>query len=327
MILKTLKSNRASQFLLVSLFIAGFWMRSILHPGVYPFFEGEDKMPLYQLFSMIPGNRALVGCVLSIVFVIFISFMILRLNTVHGLISARTFLPSTIFVFIAGGFVTLHTMHPVYAGILFFILCIDRVFKAYEERKLLSCAFDAGFFLGTGSLFYFCLVFYFPVIIIGLFLIHKRIEWRSFFLSLIGVLLPWLFLFSLYFMTDRQAELWPVIVQNVATPNPFFRATIYFQVYLLFLTLIMLVSSLFLLSEYGTQKINIRKYFKVFLLIFLFSVVILFSVPAVSQEILLILAVPLTFLISNYLILIRKQFWGNLILYIFLGAVIVLQFV
>ncbi len=327
MILKILKSNQVYQFLLVPLIVVGLWMRSILHPGVFPFFEGEDKMPLYGLLSMIPGDRALTDCILSIVFVILISFLILRLNTVYALISTRTFLPLSIFVFIIGGLVTLHTMHPVYFGVFFFLLCIDRVFKAYEEGKLLSCAFDAGFFLGAGSLFYFSLGFYFPVITIGLSLIHKRIEWRSFFLSLIGVFLPWLFLFAFYFIMDRQSELWSVVVQNVITPNNFLRTNIYLQVYLSFLTLVMFGSSLFFVKRYGIQKINIRKYFEIFFLIFLFSLILLFSIPAVSQEILFIMAVPLTFLISNYLIFIRSQFWGNLIMYIFLGLVIALQFI
>jgi hypothetical protein len=49
-------------------------------------------------------------------------------------------------------------------------------------------------------------------------------------------------------------------------------------------------------------------------------------IPAASQEILVIMAIPLTFLFSNYLIAMRSQFLGNLFILVFLGLIIYMQF-
>ena len=327
MILRFLKGNQAYHFVLIPLVVGGLWFRSYLFSESYPFFSGESSMPLYALLTRLLGGSLLAGNILSIALVVLLSFLILHLNTAYTFIQERTFLPSNIFVLIVSGLLSLHTLHPVYFGALFLLLVIDHIFNAYESRKILSNAFDAGFFLGLGSLFYLNLIFYFPVIWIGFLLIRKSLEWRNFLLSFIGAALPWLFAFSWYFFHDFPDQLWDVVRQNLVTPNNFLRGNIHLQIYLAFLTAFTLGCSLFLLGRYDAQKISTRKYFQIFFLVFLISFVLLLLVPAVSREILVIMAIPLTFLISNYLMFIRKQFWGNVILFIFFGMILYLQFV
>lgn len=327
MILKLLKSNQPYHFILIPLVVLVFWFRSFLTPGFFPFFGGENDMPLYSPLNQLLSGSPLINNAVAVVFVILLSFMILRLNTVYDFIQIRTFLPSNIFVLIVSGLLSLHTLHPVYFGAFFLLLCVDRIFNAYESKKANSNSFDSGFYLAVGSLFYLNLIFYFPVIWIGLFLLRKNREWRDFVLSLVGMLLPWLFAFSWYFLTDSVDELRTVVVQNMITSTSFLQGNISFQVYLGFLMVITLWSSLFLLVQYDAKKISTRKYFQIFFVIFLISVILFFLVPAASQEILVIMAVPLTFFISDYLIALKSQFWGNLFILVFLGLIIYMQFV
>jgi len=327
MIIRLLKSNQPCHFILIPVIVLALWFRSFLTPGFFPFFEGENSMPLYSPLSQLLTGSPLINNAVAAALVILLSFMILRLNTVYDFIQIRTFLPSNIFVLIASGLLSLHTLHPVYFGAFFFLLCIERIFNAYEEEIAYSTSFDAGFFLAVGSLFYLNLIFYFPVIWIGLLLMRKNREWRDFVLSLTGMVLPWLFAFSWYFLTDSLEELRAIILQNITTSNSFLRDSIPFQVYLGFLTIITLWSSLFLMGQYDAKKISTRKYFQIFFLIFLISVLLFFLIPAASMEILVIMAVPLTFLISNYLIALKSQFWGNLFILVFIGLVIYMQFV
>ncbi len=327
MVLRLLKSNRPYQFLLIPVIVLALWSRSFLSPGFFDFYEGENQMPLYSPVHFLLQEFPLTSNIVAVVLLILLSFLILRLNTVYDFIQIRTFLPSNIFVLIVSGVLSLHTLHPVYFGAFFLLLCIDSLFNVAENEKQNPNSFIPGFYLSVGSLFYQNLVFYLPVIWVAFVLLRKNRSWRDFVMSLIGMLLPWLFAFSWYFFTDATGEFKELIIRNFNTSNSFFQGNINFQVYLAFLTAVTLWCSLFLIGQYDSRKINTRKYFKVLFVIFLISIVIFCLVPAASQEVLVIMAIPLTFLYSNYLIAMKSRFLGNLFMFIFLGLVIYMQFV
>lgn len=327
MILRILKTNQAYHFITIPLFVLILWFRAYIQPESLPFPAGENQMLLFRPFNQFNEWSPLASNLLSIVLVLALAFIILRLNTAYSFIRVRTFLPSNIFIFIVSGLTTLHCLHPVYFSTIFLLLSINRIFGAYENKKVNSNAFDAGFFIGLGSLFYFNLIFYFPIVWIGFILIRKNPEWRNFVLPLIGVAIPWLYGFSYYFFTDSVPELGKTISQNFLTSNNFLSGNINFQIYLGLLVVLTLLGSLFLISQLDEKKVSSRKYFQVFFLVFLFSAAILIFVPSASLEILVIMAIPLTFLFSNYLIFMRMQFWGNLFVYLLIAMVIYMQFV
>lgn len=327
MILRILKTNQAYHFILIPLLVAGLWFRSYIDPVYFPYFEGENDMFLYRFVHHWMAHSALLSNLLSMLFVIVFSFLILKLNTEYAFIRVRTFLPSNIFVLIIGGLITLHTLHPVYFALLFLLLCVDRIFQSYEKEKFHDSAFEAGFLIGLGSLFYLNLVFFFPIIWVGFALIKKRPQWRNFALPVLGLAVPWLFTWSYHYLTNQLPAFWDTILVNFETENSFFSGNIPLQVYLGYLMLVSFLGGIFLLNQYDEKKISTRKNFQVFFLITLIAFALLLFVPAVSQEILVIMSLPLTYLISNYLIFMKQKFWGNLFVYLFIALIIYLQFV
>ena len=274
------------------------------------------------------SQSALVSNLLAMMFVIALSFLVLRLNTAYAFIRIRTFLPSNIFVLIVSGLLSLHALHPVYFALLFLLLCVDRIFQSYELEQFHASAFEAGFFIGLGSLFYLNLIFFFPVIWIGFLLIKKQYQWRNFILPLMGVGVPWLFTWSYYFLTDQCAVFTESITVNLYSDNHFLRDNLPLQIYLGFLTVLTLLSSIFSAHINTTKRKSVPvKTFRFFFLIFSIAFVLLIAVPAVSQEILIIMSLPLTFLISNYLIFMKRKFWSNLFMYLFIALIIYMQFV
>lgn len=326
MILKILKTNQAYHFVLIPFLVLGLWFQSYIRPQYFPYFEGENQMFLFKPINQLLSQSPLVNNLLAMVFVIILSFLILRLNTDFAFIRIRTFLPSNIFVLIVSGLLSPHNFHPVYFGLLFLILSVDRIFQSYERQKFHASAFEAGLFIGIGSLFYFNLVFYFPVIWLGFLLIKKRPEWRNFMLPFLGIIVPWLFAWSYYFLSDQTNVFFDTIAVNIFTENHFLRGNFPLQIYIGILILLTLLGTVFLLNQYDEKKISTRKYFQVFFLIFLISFILLLAVPAVSQEILIIMSLPLTYLISNYLIFMKRQFWSNLFMYLFIALIIYMQF-
>lgn len=327
MILKTLKSNQTFHFLLIPFIAAALWIKSFLNPALFPFYPEEDMMILYQPINALIGKSTVVSNTVALMFIILLAFLILKLNVQYTFIRVRTVLPSILFILITSGLHELHAMHPVYPAALFLILTVDRIFNAYDKEVIHSNAFEAGIFLAIGSLFYLNLVFFFPFLWIGFIILKPKVNWREYILSTLGFIFPWLVALAYYGATGQSDELMVTLKANISLQSAFLRGNLPVQIYMGFLAFLTLLASVLLLSQYDGKKISSRKYFKAFFWIFLISCVLIVANPAVSQDIIIILAIPLTYLISNYLIFMKRQIWGEIFLYILAVGVIYLQFV
>ncbi len=327
MLLKTLKSNQTFHFLLIPFIAAALWFKSFMNPALFPFYSGEDMMLLYQPINALIGKSTIVSDIFALLFIILLAFLILKLNVQYTFIRVRTVLPSVLFILITSGLHELHAMHPVYPAALFLILTIDRIFNAYDKEVIHSNAFEAGIFLAIGSLFYLNLVFFFPFLWIGFVILKPKVNWREFILTTLGFIFPWLVALAYYAGTGQTDELLGTLKANLSLHQSFLRENLPIQIYMGFLVFLTLLASFLILSQYDGKKISSRKYFKAFFWIFLISCILIAANPAVSQEIIILLAIPLTYLISNYLIYMKRQVWGELFLYILTAGVIYLQFV
>lgn len=327
MLLKALKSNQPFYFLLIPLVAVIFWIKSLITPVAYPFFQGEDMMILYQPVSFLLGKSPLASGIVALFFVILLVFLILKLNIQYAFIRGRSFLPSSLFIIIISGLHELHSMHPVYFAALFLILAIDRIFNSYEKEVIHSNAFESAIFLAIGSLFYLNLIFFFPILWIGFIIVKPKVNWREFVITIIGFIFPWAAAFTYYAATDQIEELSRLLISNLTFHQVFLKGNLPVQIYIGFLVFLTLLGSIFIVGQYDEKKISSRKYFKTFFWIFLIASVLVFVVPSVSQEIVLLLAIPLTYLIANYLIYMKRQIWGELFFYILVAGVIYLQFI
>lgn len=327
MLLKTLKSNQTFHFLLIPLIAAALWFRSFMNPALFPFYPGEDRMILYQPINALLGKSPLVNNIVALLFIILLSFLILKLNVQYTFIRIKTVLPSILFILITSGLHELHAMHPIYPAALFFILTVDRIFNSYEKEVIHSNAFDAGIFLAIGSLFYLNLVFFFPFLWIGFIILKPKVNWREFILSTLGFIFPWLVALAYYGATGQTDELLGTLKANISLHQSFLKGNLPIQIYMGYLAFLTLLASFLLLSQFDGKKISARKYFKALFWIFLISCILIVANPAVSQDIIFLLAIPLTYLISNYLIYMKRQVWGEIFLYLLAAGVIYLQFV
>lgn len=327
MLLKTLKSNQTFHFLLIPFIAGALWFKSFMNPALFPFYPGEDMMLLYQPINALIGKSTIVSDIFALFFIILLAFLILKLNVQYTFIKVRTVLPSILFILITSGLHELHAMHPVYPAALFLILTVDRIFNSYDKEVIHSNAFEAGIFLAIGSLFYLNLVFFFPFLWIGFIILKQKVNWREFILTTLGFIFPWLVALTYYAASGQADELLVTLKSNISLHQPFLKGNLPIQIYMGFLVLLTLLASFLILSQYDGKKISSRKYFKAFFWIFLISCILIAANPAVSQEIIILLAIPLTYLISNYLIYMKRQTWGEIFLYILTAGVIYLQFV
>lgn len=326
MLLKSLKSNNAFFYLLIPIVTALFWGKAFVTSKTYPFYQGEANMLLYKPIDYLIDIFPDANNYLAFLFLLLLSFLILKLNIQYSFIRIRSFLPPFIFVVITSGIPDLHSMHPVYPSALFLILVIDRIFDSFDKETIHANAFDTGILLAIGSLFYLNLIFFFPFIWIGFIVVKQKVNWRDFVLSTIGFLIPWVAGLVYYQATSSIDEFINILESNFMSHEIFLRENLSIQIYLAYLLFLTILGSIFIMGQYDVKKISSRKYFLSFFWVFLISSALIVFSPAVSQEIIIILSIPLTFLISNYLVFLKKPFWGEVLLYILVAGVIYLQF-
>lgn len=327
MLLKTLKSNSLSNLIYIPFAVAAFWMGKLLVPFTYPFQEGEAEnvlfSSLYKLTTELPFLNVILSAVLTILLALLIEMVISR----YQFIRIRTRLPALLFVILLGGFTALHTLHPVYFAAIFMLLAAYRLFSIFDESSPQSPVFDAGLLLGIGTLFYFNLFAVLPAFVAGVGVLNRESRWREYLILIIGYLLPFVFALSYYFYTDRLDFILGVFAANVALPLNHFLEDLPLQIYLGVLVFFTILGSIVMAQQYDTKKVSSRKYFTVFFFIFLFTLASFVFVPGTSREMLVLTFIPVTYLISNFLVFMKSRFWGEFFFLLLLGFVVVMQFI
>lgn len=326
MILRILKSNNFANLFFVPFAVLAFWAGKLFAPFVYPFAPGEADNVLYKSIFNLTGNAPLLSVILSAVVVMLLSVFIELIIARYQFIRIRTRLPAILFVLLVGGLIQLHSLHPVYFAALFLLFAIFRFFGIFEQSKAYNIIFDVGFLLGIGSLFYINLFIVLPAFLIGVSVLSHGTRWRDYIVLILGFTLPFLFAASYYFYIDQLSEIVAVYRNFITQSIGYLKGNLLLQIYLGVLVLLTLIASIDIAQHYDTKKVSSRKYFLVLFFIFLFSMGSYIFIPATSQEMLIITAIPVTFLLSNFLVFLKSKFWGELFFLLLLAVVIAMQF-
>jgi hypothetical protein len=325
MFLKTLKSNRAVNFFLFPFLGILFWLKSLISPRAYTFYNGETENILYKPIHALTIEIPILQIIIPLILIIGMALIMLQLNNRYNIIRIRTMLPAPLFILIVSGFSNLHIMHPVYFAAFFVLLAIYRLFSAFDEVKPYSPAFDSGFFLGIAALFYFNAFILFPAFLIGLGVLSREPKWREFIVNTIGFFLPFIFAFSFVFVLGKVPEFLETLKLNTFTSVGNIKSNLPVLVYLGILLILILLGTLKIVQQYNAKKVSTRKYFIVLFLVFLFMLISFILIPATSLEIFVIAAIPVTFLLANFFVFLRNRFWGEFLFSLLLIAVFVME--
>lgn len=326
MILRTLKSSGPLSYILFLIIGILFWFISLRVPFSYSYFDGENKSILFSLIDKITEGYPFLQVLLSLVIVLLIAFLIQQINSRFALITARTNLPIAVYIIIAGGFTTMHTLHPVYFAAIFTLLGIHSLFSIFNNPNPQPDIFNAGFFLAVGFLFYFNLIVILPAFLIAISSLRRERKLSEYVILIIGFIIPLLFAMTYVFFTDQLNDAIIIIQKNVVTPVNHFKTNHPLQGFLALLIFLTVVGSVKMMQQYDSRKVSTRKFYLVLFIIFIFSMISFIFIPATSQEMLVIAVIPVTFLISNLFSSIKSGFWQELLFILLLGTSIFMQF-
>lgn len=306
--LKYLNSNRLSVALLFFIFPVAYWISGMFTGNIHNTAINTEVVPLGQLIVAFDSNARVFSSLLAIVLILLNGYLLIQLNTIHIFIPYRTYLPLFFYALLTIGVTQINYLTPALVASSLLILAFFRIFHTYKSEKISLNFIDAGLLIGLASLFYFHSIFFILFLLAALLIIRPFI-WREWVFGCIGFLLPYLFVFSIYYLLDI-----PLSQFFSGLSEVFNRMHIDLNLseivnwsYILFF---MVISSYVLINAIDSMKIHARKFFIAFLAFFLCSVLIFFTVRGTGLQMIYFTAVPLSYLFSYYFARARRN-WVN----------------
>ena len=312
MIIRFFKKSYFSRILVLFLLILLFWLPEtvLLSQKTYP-----------AQIAFIHLNPWLMQ-LLAVFLFFFITLLVNRISTEHRLTKINSYITAFFFVLVGSASGLLTRPGPYLASAFFLVLFYQKVFRFQNNTKIIPATFDAGILLGIVSLFYPPMVIMVVFVWIAL-IIYQTDQWRAYFTTVLGTLVPWFFIFLGYFWFDKLPELFSWIL-------PYFRFRAIWMPFTNTLNLIMflviatitMVSTLSLLGSMSSLNIRLNKHAHISLWAFLLSILIIF-LTAAPVQFLMLAALPASLVIGTFFSQIKKLRWANLFVWLWLLFILV----
>jgi hypothetical protein len=237
-----------------------------------------------------------------------IALSLLFLSNKFVIIRERTFLPSIFYLLFTGTDTLFFDSLTGCVASICILLCLYFLFDSYQSDSSQQNALNIALVLTIGSFFWQPLLFFFPVFWYGMYL-FRCLNFRSFFATLIGLVVVYLFIFAWSFYKGDNSD---IFLQYL----PDWKNSIHFQIFQFDLREYLVMGFLFMLFVLTgvnifistiSEKIKTLKLLN-FLFVFSFLVfVLLFLQAGEKKEWSLILYLPLSFLLSHFFTLTAKK--------------------
>ena len=303
------------------------WWSAFANAEISRFHFHETQMPLYELVLSWIGHNPKVNVLVAFVILIIQGLMILRFNQEYIFITTQTYLHPVFYLLITSSFVQLQQFHPGLPASLFIFLMLDQLFGSYRKRYILNRLFLGGLFVGMATLFYVHAVYFILLIWIAL-IILRTFNLREWFVPVLGFAFPMLFLFAYYYHAEHLdiPGLWQMIESAYMADKTVTYYNWSYYLFYGFLALWWLVASFSVLRKLPKLKIYIRKFHELLWWCFIGSLLLFILRDEVSVEMLYISAMPVSFLLADYVHGIRSVSFGNVVLLIFIGLLGLIQY-
>lgn len=323
--LKLFKGNQPALIVIIPLLTGLIWLRSFLKPDDFNITYDLYEMPFWHFINSFTQNHEVIRKIVAIIILIINALWLSRINTRFIILKGRTYLPVLFYGFICSTFVPMQDLNPALLAVTTFIPSVELLLSSYKEEKLSYKYFEAALLVSVGSLFYSRAALFLVIIWIGLSLL-KTPAWREWIFTIIGFILPYLFLVTVLYVTGRDI---PGYFGNIIINFKITRGFNYLNTVEIinysFLFLLILMASVSMITVYQGLKIYARTYYRMFFWIFVFVSGLFFSLYNYSIDLIYYFALPVSYLLTFYFYSIRSRLIGEILFSIFIGLIILVD--
>ena len=258
----------------------------------------ENKPFLYIQFLHLIIGKNFTGLYIffSILFISVDGFFFNQLIRNLKIVKSFQHLHGFIFLLLIGFCVRFLDILQISVSLFFFLITITLIIKSLRKDFAVFDFFNAGFALSVGSFFWFQIIYFYPVIIIGL-LVFRKLNFREILTSLIGVFIPYFFFFSIFFFIHSNFDVIYDTYQLITIKNTPFRFDLNIIIPGIILIIILLISVFHILKKYRLTESDLQDYYIFYFILFLLGLTYLIFLYKNSFSFIIILmmtsAVPL----------------------------------
>lgn len=282
-----------------------FWFLSLFFVTP-PLPTSSFLLDFFQTFSPV-GSK-----VLALAIYLIIGYLLIPLNNRFGLIQIKASLQTSLFFFFVAACPNLHRAQVGMITPLLLLGIFFSLFSSYQLKQLSNRnLYRAFLYLGLFSLVLPQLLFFFPILLLAAIML-QALTLRGFFASLLGYSTPYWFLFSYAYCT-QQTELFNTFIQEATRWHGQYTLgdlPIGLLLTVGFLFLLFLVSSIHFLINRHRNKLRIRTFLNVTLLITFFFFIFVAVQPIHIGILLPSLLIGNSLLMAHFIALTKGK-WAN----------------
>jgi len=166
------------------------WYKSI----GFPVYGEVTATPYWNKVHIILYDRT-IAYIAGILLTLGGAFIINRANYVLVLTRQKTELPLLLYTLLISTNPSFFPVTPASAGVFCLILAIYQTFNAYHDKSSVSLSFNASFLIGLGSLLWVNLLWFLPILWIGMYN-FRSFAARTFLASFLGAATVYWFLIA-----------------------------------------------------------------------------------------------------------------------------------
>lgn len=220
---------------------------------------------------------------------------------------------------------TFTVMNPFILINFFLFFFIRNLFRLPNEENPVPTIFNAAFMLSLASLYFFKIIFLIVIIWVALF-IHRNSAWRNFATSLIGLVVPYVFIFTWYFWSDQLNDfLLNFSVKVSFIINKALNISTLDFIILSYTAIFLVIGVLKTLARLNEKNINLRRNL-IISIYYLFATIVIFVLFAPDSGAALIIVIPAGTLMANAYYDLRNFKWYNMAFGILLLLILTNQY-
>ncbi len=282
-------------------------------------------LPLFALVLWLVGffSFHFIATLLAFLLIISEAFLLNYIVNKSEILTKPSFLPALFYIVFMSYDNAMLTLHPFIFSSLFIMLAIYKLASSYQKYTAFSNAFDSGILFSISTLFYFPSVLFLPLLGIG-FILFRPFNWREWVISFLGVLLPYIFVFSYYFWNDIPGNWWDIKVpfpHLLEQPELAPSKSSYFMLGISLLIVLFSFGKLF--TGFGGASQKNKKGILLLLWFSAFALLSVFIAVKVSIHSFSALAIPASVFCANYFLKIKKEWWGELLFLLLLTSIFI----
>jgi len=320
MFISIFKNNQTLSLVLLSIAMLVIWIPAFQNAATIPY---NNTMPLYEFYARGANNLPFIHNYLAFLMIVVESILLNYILNKFEIMAKKTAMPAIFYCLLMSCCKPLTHFYPLLFSNFFILLALFKIGLSYRVEEAFSSIFDASFFIAISSLFYFPSIIIYPLIWVTLIVIRPFV-WREWIISMIGLILPYVFVIVYYFWTDKVNFL---LYDKIFFPSSDSLLTLSnqrptFVAVASMLLLLMAFSILTLLKGWPVNTILSRNFLVVLFWLLGLSLLSYSMAPVFNITYLSIAAIPLSVFIANYFLMTKFKWISEIIFLLFLSAIL-----